>query len=141
MTWPNSHIGLLLLIALAGCNSKSTPTFPVQGRVQFEDGSPVRTGFVETYSHELKINARGKINQDGSFLLSTFAENDGAVAGTHDVIVTQFLGHEMAPEIKHDHRIEAVATKHADYATSGLSLKVEEQGTNECVLTVSMSRR
>lgn len=133
--------GLLVLLAMVGCNSSTTPTYPVQGRIEFEDGSPVRTGFIETYSHDLKINARGKINQDGTFTLSTFSEDDGAVVGMHDVIVTQFLGHEMAPQIKHDHAVEAVATKHADYATSGLSLTVEEQESNECVLTVSKSRR
>jgi len=133
------HSLMIALAFLTGCERDSLSTYPVQGKVQFDDGTPVRSGFVETYSPKHQVNARGKITKDGSFQLTTFREADGAVAGTHDVIVVQFLGHEMASNVAHDHG-EAVATRFADYATSGLSLEVSEQEENECVITVSRYR-
>ncbi|MEW4562041.1 hypothetical protein AB1K70_05915 [Bremerella sp. JC770] len=131
---------VLAVCLVAGCEKAPLPTYPVKGTVQFEDGTPVRNGYIETLSHEHRINARGKIEHDGSFQLTTFHEADGAVAGTHDVVVVQFLGHEMAPQIDHDHG-DAVATRFADYGKSGLTLEVGEQQDNRCVLVVTKARR
>ncbi|PQO27289.1 carboxypeptidase regulatory-like domain-containing protein [Blastopirellula marina] len=130
---------LAALIIFSGCETPGLPTYPVQGQVQFEDGTPVRSGYVETISREHRVNARGKIQRDGSFELTTFHEADGAVAGPHDVIVVQFLGSEKASQINHDHG-EVVSTRFADYAQSGLSMNVHEQQDNHCVLTVSKAR-
>lgn len=130
---------LATLPIFSGCETPGLSTYPVQGKVQFEDGTPVRSGYVETLSREHRINSRGQIQRDGSFELTTFREADGAVPGMHDVVVIQFLGSEKTPQIEHDHG-EAVAPRYGDYAQSGLSMEVNEQQGNTCVLTVSKAR-
>lgn len=114
---------------LPGCGNDRLPTYPVSGRVIFADGSPVRTGFIELQSDEHRVNARGTIARDGSFQLTTFDPNDGAVAGSHRAVIVQFLAQENLPAIPHDHG-KPVSLKHADYATSGLTFEVEPGQTN-----------
>ena len=79
-------IGVLTQI---GCGPKRPPTYPVKGKLVFEDGTSPRFGEIEFYNAEEKINARGRIERDGTFTVGTFAENDGAVAGTHQIVIIQ----------------------------------------------------
>ena len=132
---------LLFAALLCGCADSGVPTYPANGRVIFEDGSPVRTGNVECRSLEFGLNARGKIARDGSFTLGTYTADDGAVAGEHQVIVVQFIGsdsfvaeQELGP-IEHDHG-QPVALRFADYSTSGLKLTIDPDGDNFITLVV-----
>jgi hypothetical protein len=79
-----------------GCGSGSLQTHPVTGRVVFADGKPLTAGVVEFESLEegsKRLNARGAIQPDGSFRLSTTGR-DGAVEGLHRAIVVPRLsGH------------------------------------------------
>ena len=69
--------------------------YPVNGKVVFENGEPLTTGGVvlceslDTLSDDMAIMARGKIREDGTFELSTFADGDGAVVGKHRVLVSR----------------------------------------------------
>lgn len=86
--------GLLVacLLAAVGCGPQHPGTYPVSGKVQFDDGQPVEMGLVELRSKSKPpVNARGKIQADGRFQLGTFEAGDGAVLGDHDVIVVQVL--------------------------------------------------
>jgi hypothetical protein len=125
----------LAAVALAGCGDARLPTYPVQGQVVFDDGRPVRTGFIEFQSEEHGINARGSIERDGTFTLTTYETNDGAVAGSHQAVVLQFLSQENVPAIHHDHG-DPVSLKHADYATSDLTFVVEPERTNTLQVVV-----
>ena len=73
---------------LVGCGSQPQ-TFPVHGRVVFKDGTPVRFGSIETLSVEKRVNARGTIRPDGTFSLTTYENDDGAVPGEHRVVIIQ----------------------------------------------------
>jgi hypothetical protein len=99
----------LLLLALpflcVGCSGR-VATYPVSGTVHFDDGQPVRVGAVEFRCQETGLSARAKLNDTGSFSLGTFADIDGAPAGTYKIIVVQFFD---APPRKHVHT-------HADHA-------------------------
>lgn len=120
--------------ACVGC-SDQLETYPITGKVQFENGNPVVVGNVEFQSIEHKINARGEIQRDGTFQLTTFNDNDGAVAGEHKCVVIQTVMVEHIP----GHRgsvIGVVNPKHASYATSGLSFTVAEDAANEVTLVV-----
>ncbi len=72
-------------MATVGCGDGRPPAYPAKGRVVFANGTPVKTGTVELKSREHPIQARGTIDPDGHFELTTYRSGDGAIAGTHDV--------------------------------------------------------
>jgi hypothetical protein len=77
-------------LALAGCGGG---TYPVSGRLEYEDGEPIQGGLagctITFTSEQLGVEARGEIGEDGSFRLGTRRADDGAPPGTYKVIVTQ----------------------------------------------------
>jgi len=118
---------------MTGCGEGNLATYPVNGFVEFEDGTKPMFGDVEFYSAEHKINARGKIARDGTFDVSTYSDGDGAVLGIHQVVIMQQVGNYLiaksGSKIKHDHG-SLIDTSHFDYRTSGLSCEVKP-GENE----------
>jgi hypothetical protein len=85
-------LGLAGLTA-AGCSSDPHRPHPVRGVVVYEDGQPAKElagGSVSfsPLSTEPLGSSIGKIEEDGSFRLSCLRENDGAVAGRHQVTIT-----------------------------------------------------
>lgn len=125
------------VIGLVGCQ-RDPPTYPVSGKVQFPSGAPVRMGTVETRSQELGVHARGTIESDGSFSLTTFRPGDGAVAGIHDCVVVQLVVAEGFDGKVSTYGV--VDPKHNSYRTSGLTLEVKPDQTNEVVLEVTALR-
>ena len=85
----------VLIVSAVGCSSDQTPTYPVSGRVVFENGNPVRHGTIELTSAEHGTTATGRIDHDGGFMLGTYTANDGAAAGDHSAIVVQMIVAEM----------------------------------------------
>ncbi len=144
------HTGSLLAILMAclavGCSDGRIQTFPAEGRVIFPTGEPVRTGYVESRSLDHAINARGKIDRDGSFKLGTYSESDGAVAGRHQAVVIQFiasdnlLAEKYLPKIEHDHGHE-VDLRFADYMTSELEFTIDPDAKNFITLVVEPARK
>jgi hypothetical protein len=151
----------LLLLALpflcVGCSGR-VATYPVSGTVHFDDGQPVRVGAVEFRCQETGLSARAKLNDTGSFSLGTFADIDGAPAGTYKIIVVQFFDapprkhvhthadhaadehddHEHAAHDSQAHEPDArVAPKFSDYSTSPLRATVTSDGENRFDLVVS----
>jgi hypothetical protein len=146
----------MLVAALAGCSS-SESTYPVSGVVRFDDGQPVPYGTVEFREKTSGRIARGQLDVLGRFELGTFATSDGAIAGTHQVIVVQHILPDqlLAPaahdapdrddedsdehahlEATHEAQLRLVAPKHASYATSGLTARVDANGSNDVTLIV-----
>ena len=123
---------------MTGCGPGQPATFPVEGTVQFSDGSVPRFGVVEFFNDEHQLNARGQIAKDGSFSVSTFSDGDGAVAGRHTIVIIQNTGNYLTAgiehEIEHDHG-SLIDTRYLDYRTSGLSCEIQP-GTNEVELVV-----
>lgn len=136
-TLKNQLVGPLLAsccLFFTGC-SEQLRTYPVSGKVRFSSGGLVRVGTVELKSREHNIQARGQIQSDGSFTLTTYKEGDGAVEGKHDCVVVQFVmaegisGHTPSP-------VGVVDRRYASYATSGLSAVVSPSEKNELLLEV-----
>ena len=69
-----------------GCNS-NPETAPVEGKVLL-DGKPLKFGSVMFQNAKGGQPATGEIQPDGSFTLSTYAPEDGAVVGEHRVRIT-----------------------------------------------------
>ena len=137
---------ILCTLAITGCNSDQLPTYPTTGKVQFEDGVPVRFGSIEFYNRQHELTARGKIDRNGNYELGTFEAGDGAVAGEHKVVIIQaimptpFLMPQNPGDPSPQNHGRHVNKDYATYATSTLQCTVKE-GNNICNFTVSGSRR
>ncbi len=80
-------------VAAMGC-SNHPPVAPVRGVVKM-DGKPLPGGrimFQPIASGEEKLvgqSAMGQIQQDGSFVLTTYKDGDGAMVGLHRPVVME----------------------------------------------------
>ena len=88
---PRASGAVLLAIfsaLLAGCDSAGQ-TYSAGGKVQFDDGTPLSKGLVTFRLADATeaVTARGPIQSDGTFTLTTFTAGDGAKAGKHQALV------------------------------------------------------
>lgn len=140
---------LLGMAATLGCGSDRPTIAVVTGTVTM-DGSPVPTGEIRFIPLGGRM-AMGEI-VDGKYSLGTFAQNDGALLGSHVVTITAMKigrakggppepGPDASPEeIKAwNDTLEGasvvnvkwlVPERYSDHTTSGLTAEVE-QGTNQ----------
>lgn len=132
--WPIACT-LVACATLFGCNNGRLKTYPVQGKVVFANGAPVKVGTVETKSVQHGVQATGSIGLDGSFSLTTYQPNDGAVAGEHRCVVVQFIQLEEIPNYRPS-TMGVVHRKHSTYSTSELSFTIQPNGPNEVKLVV-----
>jgi ribosomal protein S12 len=129
-------VSIIVTFAMSlGCDSGKLKTYPVKGKVVFPNGSPVKVGTVETKSVDHGVQATGNIDLDGSFTLTTYRPNDGAVAGQHRCVVIQFVPVEEIPNYRPS-TMGVVNRKHSTYSTSELTLTVKPDGPNEVQLVV-----
>ncbi len=120
------------LATLVGCSDTRLIPHPVEGKLVYADGSPVPGRANVTFHIEVdgkEYVGMGRVKPDGTFTLSTFAPNDGALAGTHWVTVSPIPGGEESPTTP------TIAQKYAAQETSGLTATVE-RGLNQPVITV-----
>ena len=111
----------LWLLVCCGCGSQ---TAPVRGRVKFKDGSDatVLAGYGVTFEPtEGKSSAVGEIQPDGSFKLSTFGADDGALPGKYRVVVTT----PASPDPDKPPQKSKLPAKYADFSTSGLTVEIK----------------
>ena len=135
-------VSFLVLLPSVGCDSGGVKTYPVSGTVTFKDGEPVAGGFVQfrAVTGEHRVGARGLIEDDGSFELSTFEQGDGAVEGDHQALVSPppFQGDRdevrFPPEVIH--------RKYTSFSTSGLRYTVKtDAGENDFDIVVERPGR
>jgi hypothetical protein len=124
----------LILAAAAGCGS--TNTYPVRGKVVFTDGAPLTGGLVlfRPVVNTLQVSARGDIQQDGTFILGTYHDGDGAIPGKYQVAITP----PPRPKLR-ERPIgkPSIDPRFESYETSGLEFEVEKR-TN--VFTIAVDR-
>ncbi len=117
----------------AGCGG-SSGIAPVHGVVTL-DGKPLTEGFVFVTPAEGKM-AKGSIQPDGTFVLGTDSDSDGAQVGTHPVTVLPPTAEEGKP-------LSAVAKslprRYSIAQTSGITVDVKPNTDNE--LTIELSTR
>jgi hypothetical protein len=81
---------LVLCLAIVGCGSLSTaqgaPTLPVKGKVTYK-GKPLTKGTITFQPEGAGKDATGEIQPDGTFVLTTYKKDDGAVVGKHRVTI------------------------------------------------------
>jgi hypothetical protein len=94
----------------------------------FPDKSPLSSGHIEfaPVEGEVKTSARGMIEEDGSFRLSTFGEEDGAVSGRHRVLIIPGRTRGERPGAQKP----TLHGKYQSFDTSGLEATVSADGPN-----------
>ncbi len=161
MSRPTTALLLTLSFLFTGCSGR-VATYPVSGTVQFDDGEPVRIGFVEFRCPDTGVSARAKLSDSGAFSLGTFGANDGAPAGDYQVIIVQYFNapppghvhshadheadehdvtrsHDVTDHDQHAHdgKPDArIAAKFSDYSTSPLKAKVRSDADNKLSFVV-----
>ncbi len=117
----------LLVLSVSGCGAKSEfpETVPVSGKVLYK-GQPVPMGTV-TFQSDQGQAATGTIQPDGTYRLSTFAQEDGAVPGHHKVMIIANDGDPtMMPGSSPGYKPpkDLIPKKYGTLATSGLEAEV-----------------
>lgn len=126
----------VLMPLLSGCGG--TKTYPVYGRVELE-GEPDSGGELEGYcvttesidstdEQGIRFTANGYIAADGTFRLTTFEPDDGAVAGRHRVAVSAPVQLFDGPA-----NSEVIEIRYGDLSQSGLEITVSP-GSNDILL-------
>lgn len=124
------------LLALTGCGGSST--LPVEGTIVFADTQqPARelAGYTVTFEQtEQKVSATGVVRPDGTFRLTTYKEEDGAVPGKHKVAITPPI-----PEVDTPAPPPLIPPRYSGL-DSGLEVEVKA-GQPEVTLTVERIKR
>lgn len=124
-----------LSVTCLGCGTGQPPAYKTTGKVVFANGTAVKTGTVELKSREHPIQARGTIGPDGQFVLTTYREGDGAIAGQHDCVVVQMVIVEDLNQRNHG-TYGVVHPRFASYHTSALTCTIDPKHGNDITLTV-----
>ncbi len=141
MTRTNVHFRLRRVALLAGvCLAAASvvgcgnSTCAVNGKVVYDDGKqagPELEGYTVIFeSQNEPVSASGLIGPDGTFEVSTYEPDDGAVAGPHRVAVTAPVHETDDPPPP-----RAIKPHFESFDKSGLAVTIEP-GDNEVVLTV-----
>jgi hypothetical protein len=134
----HTSIGLLVVALLGtGCGSDGPVTIPIRGEVIYKGGAlkDVPQGLVRYLPKGAEgRQASGRIQPDGSFVLTTFKSADGVVPGEYDVTVSAYTTQaELTRE-----QVEAsggrgvsqprllIPEKYTDPKTSGISDTVND---------------
>lgn len=81
----------VLLVPLSGCgiagSATSSDLIPVKGKVTYK-GIAITKGVIHFEPDGFGRKAQAQIQSDGTYVLTTAKEGDGAVAGHHQVSIT-----------------------------------------------------
>ncbi|MDO4587426.1 MAG: hypothetical protein Q4C95_09030 [Planctomycetia bacterium] len=83
-------IMLLVLVVMSGCSNKCK----VSGKVTFPDGTPLKVGMI--IFEDGVSQARGNIDENGNYKVSSEGKNDGIKRGTYNVYITQANGFDTS---------------------------------------------
>ena len=85
-------LALLTLVGLGGCSASKPKTVPVSGKVMYKKDTPAEGALIvfhPTPEMEARISGKpfARVKADGTFVLTTYEENDGAPEGDYVVTV------------------------------------------------------
>ena len=113
----------LLIMPLVGCGDNVIG--PVQGIVEFSDGSPVTSGSIEFRNRSTGLRFNSRIDAEGSFAPESSEGDLGLPPGTYEIVVVQIVLTEDLAIEDHSHG-NTVPRRYADYYTSDLEVTVRE---------------
>lgn len=122
-------------VTFVGCGrpAHELETAPVSGKVSL-DGEVLPQGIVYVIPTKGRM-AKGLIQEDGTFELSTYNEGDGAQVGKHPTVVAALPRDELDANQKQQ-RV-AVPRRYSQARTSGLIVEVQAGENNEVELVLS----
>jgi hypothetical protein len=121
---------------VSGCgDSDRLPTYSVNAKVMFPDGSTLEGAQITFQSVEHPVSASGLIEGDGTFELTTYEPGDGAVAGLHRVAVVAGIPRNVDPDEGAGYQ-PLIHSRFEDVDTSGLEFTVTEDGPNDTPIQV-----
>jgi hypothetical protein len=125
----------LMLLALVGCGGGKQP---VRGNVTLDDGSPLTKGMVvfERTDGGPPITARGEIQSDGRYELSTDKPSDGVPPGKYRVLINS-LDLSDVPDEKKNLPFDI---KYLKFETSGLAYEVKS-GANDYAIKLDRPKK
>ena len=109
---------VLIAISISGCSGPKL--IPVMGKVTYQ-GKPLEFGSVMFQPSGEAEPARGKIQNDGTFVLTTHAEGDGCAPGSCQVRVTCYEGQKSGADSL---GALLIPKKYTRFGTSGVSFDV-----------------
>ncbi|WP_422925244.1 hypothetical protein [Singulisphaera sp. PoT] len=123
-------ISLVPLLGISGCTPPAEPhpkTVEVKGKVSYQ-GRPLTRGTI-TFRPDDGRPALGDIQPDGSYTLSTFEKDDGAIIGHHRVSVSSSDEDPTVMPGSPNYRParELIPKKYTTFESSGLDATVGEQ--------------
>ncbi len=136
-------VATILVLIPAGCDNGPNVA-PVHGKITV-GGKPLTEGNIVFMPSNGRM-AHGKIQPDGSYRLTTFESNDGALIGDHSVTIEAVVVESNAAELKtleeeisnenQPRRLivketHLVPEKYADPLSSELKATVKDQDDNE----------
>lgn len=124
---------LLLAVALVSLFGCGTRSYPVQGKVIWQDGTPAKElarGLVIFEKTDEPFSARGEIQADGTFQLGLRSASDGTPPGKYRVLIVESIpdDSDAVPPPK-------MNRKFGSFETSGLEFTVEPKN-NQPIFTV-----
>ena len=128
---------LLIAVVVSGCD-RGPILVPVTGKVLY-NGKPLAFGSV-TFQPPSGQPARGEIQGDGTFVLSTYRMNDGAVVGNHKVRVACYESQRkdaVHPPGEQSLGRLLIPKKYTLFDQSGLTAEVREQDNQPLVFELT----
>lgn len=134
-----AHLFTLAFIALAiiGC-SRGPEIVPVSGKVLY-NGEPLKYGGV-MFQPEAGQPARGVIQPDGTFVLTTESKGDGATVGRNRVRVTCYEAQDPSAAASEGEAALGkllIPKKYTDIDTSEIEIEVPRGGKNDVVIELT----
>jgi hypothetical protein len=129
-------VALPLMLCATGCGPA---LYPVGGKVTLANGTPLTAGMVvfESKDAQPPVTARGEIQPDGSYQLSTHRLGDGVPAGKYRALVAPRTDPNAvdgkAPPPPFDPRF-------TEFGTSGLEFEVTTAGPNDFPIKLGAKR-
>jgi hypothetical protein len=135
-------------LAAVGC-AKGVPgrpkLVPAGGRVVY-NGQPLEGAHVTFFNAESNVAAYAQTNADGTFSLTTFDPNDGAVPGQQKISVSKVKITGPEPDPNEDRiaippeklalrkRVWLIPERYGSPATSGLTADIPDSGKTDIVV-------
>lgn len=128
VSWPIVALAFFAAALMApGCN-RNPRVVPVSGVISYND-KPLPFGSI-LFQPEKGQMAVGEIQSDGSFTLSSYGPNDGAVPGSHRVSVNCYEGQRPGTKQPEGGEVSMgkllIPLKYTRLGTSGLSAEIKD---------------